>query len=133
MLGLAHIVELLAQARGDLLGDLAGIDRAIEALAQREQQLQLPQIGFDRRLHVGILQLAGKLLAVERACAVHLAERGGGGRLMLEALEFLFPVGAQLGAHAALDEGPAHRRRLALQFDQLVGVFRRQRVRNGGE
>ena len=133
MLGLADVVELLAQAGGDLDCDLGGVDRRIEALAQRQQQLQLVEIGFDRRLHVGILQLAGKLRAVERARLVHLAERGGGRRMMLEALEFLLPAGAELGLHAALDEGPAHRRRLALQLDQLVGVFRRQRVGNGGE
>jgi hypothetical protein len=53
--------------------------------------------------------------------------------MMLEALEFPFPAGAQLRLHAALDEGPAHGRRLTLQFDQLVDVFRRQRVGNGGE
>ena len=133
MLGLADIVELFAQARADLDRDLGGVDRGIEALADGEQQLQLLQIGFDRRLHVGILQLAGKLCAVERARAMHLAERGGGRRLMLEALEFLLPAGAELGLHAPLDEGPAHRRRLALQLDQFVGVFRRQRVGNGGE
>ncbi len=91
MLGLADIVELLAQARGDLLGDLGGVERRIETLADREQQFQLPQVGFDRRLHVGILQLAGQLAAVERAGAMHLAERGGRRRMMLEALEFGFP------------------------------------------
>ena len=69
MLGLALIVELLAQARGDLHHDLGGVERRIEALADREQQLQLAQIGFDRRLHVGILQLAGQLARRQRAVA----------------------------------------------------------------
>ena len=61
MLGLVDIVELLAQARADLDRDLGGVERRIEALADGKQQLQLLQIGFDRRLHVGILQLAGQL------------------------------------------------------------------------
>jgi hypothetical protein len=52
--------------------------------------------------------------------------------MMLEAGEFLLPVGAELGAHAALDEGPAHGRRLALQLHHLGGVFRRQGIGNGG-
>ena len=52
---------------------------------------------------------------------------------MLEACELLLPVGAKLGLHAALDEGPAHRRRLALQLGQFGDVFRRQRLRDGGE
>ena len=101
--------------------------RRIEPLADREQQLQLLQVGFDRRLHVGILQLAGQQRAVERAGAVHLAERSGGGRLMSKLANLLLPVGAQLGRHAALDEGPAHGRRFALQLVQFGGVFRRQR------
>ncbi len=64
---------------------------------------------------------------------MHLAERSGRRRLMFEALEFFLPAGAKLGLHAPLDEGPAHGRRLALQLDQFAGVFRRQRVGNGGE
>ena len=133
MLGLADIVELFAQARADLDADLGGVDGGIESLAQRKQQMQLLQVGFDRRLHVGILQLARKLGAFQRAGTVHLTERSGGRGLVLEAPEFFLPAGAEFRLHAALDEGPAHRRRLALQLDQFVGVFRRQRVWNGGE
>jgi hypothetical protein len=53
--------------------------------------------------------------------------------MMLEAFEFLLPVGAELGLHPAFDEGPAHWRRLALQLGELVDVFGRQRFRNGSE
>ena len=49
-----------------------------------ENQLQLPQIGLDRRLHVRILQLARKFGAVLGARAMHLPERSGGGGMMLE-------------------------------------------------
>jgi hypothetical protein len=93
--------------------------------------LQLLQIGFDRGLHVGILQLAGQQRAVERAGAMHLAERGGRGRMMLKACKPLRPVGAELGHHAPLDEGPAHGRRFALQLLQFGGIFRRQQIGNG--
>ena len=64
---------------------------------------------------------------------MHLAERRRGRGMMLEACELLLPVRAKLGLHAALDEGPAHRRRLALQLGQLVDVFGRQRLGDGGE
>ena len=130
MLGFAAIVELLTHARADLLADLAGVDGGVEAAADREQPLQLLQIGFDRRLHVGILQLAGQGGAVERAGAMHLAERSGGGRMMLEACEFLLPIGP-LRLHAPFDEGPAHGRRLALQLGELGGIFRRQQIGDG--
>jgi hypothetical protein len=39
-------------------------------------------------------------------------------RMVLEARELFCQVGAELGLHAALHEGPAHRRRLALQLWQ---------------
>jgi hypothetical protein len=77
------------------------------------------------------LQLAGQHRAVERPGAMHLAERRRRGRMMLEALKPLLPVGAQLRHHAALDEGPAHGRRFALQLLQFGGVFRRQQIGNG--
>ena len=51
---------------------------------------------------------------------------------MLEGLEALLPIRPELRAHAAADEGPAHRRRLGLQLLQLEGIFRRQHVGNGG-
>ncbi len=133
VLALANVVELLAQARADLDRDFAGVDRRVEALAQRHQHLQLIEVGFDRRLHVGILQLAGQLFAVLRRGAMHLAERGRGRRVAFEIPELALPVGAKLGAHAALDESPAHRRRLALQLHQFVGVFGGQRVGNGSK
>ena len=133
VLGLADIIEFLAQAGGDFLGDFGGVERRIETLADGEQQFQLAHVGFDRRLHVGILKFAGELRAVERVGAVHLTERSRRRRVMFEALEFAFPGHAEFGVHAALDEGPAHRRRLALQLGQFGGVFRRQGIGDGGE
>ena len=48
MPGLAPVVQFLAQPRGDLDRDLGGVDGGIEPLAQRQQQMKLAQIGFDR-------------------------------------------------------------------------------------
>ena len=132
VLGFAAIIELLANAHADFLGDLAGVDHGIHASMDREDQLQLPQVSFDRRLHVRVLQLAGKITPAMGAGAMNLAERSSRGRVMLEARELLLPARAELRAHTALDEGPAHGRRLALQLHQLGCVFRRQRVRDGG-
>ena len=114
--GLADIVELLADARADLARDLARVDRRTHPAVERQQDVELGEIGFHRRGHVGILQLAGERLAVEAGRAVHLAERGGGGRREVEAGEARAPIGAELGLHAPADEGRAHRRRLRLQL-----------------
>src|SRR3546814_8200583 len=81
----------------------------------------LLQVGFHRRQHVRVLQLAGEIAAIEAGGAVHLAERGGGRRLVLEGLEPRLPAGAELAAHTALHEGPAHRRRVGLELAQFLG------------
>ncbi len=133
MLRLANVIELLADARTDLLVDLGGVDHRLHAPMQREQQIELLEIGLYRRLHVGILQFAGEQRAVMRPRLVHLTERGGGGRLVLEFGEFRLPIGTKLRAHSPFDEGPAHRRRFALQLGELGDIFLRQRVRDGGQ
>ena len=131
MFGLAPVVEFLAHARADLLGDLARIDGRIHAAVDGEQNIELGEIGFDGRFHIRILQLAGELMPVERGRAMDLAERSGGGGLQIERAEALLPVRSQFGLHAPLDEGGAHRRRIGLQFLQFLGIFRRQHVGNG--
>ena len=128
----APVVELLADAGADLLGDLRGVDHRVHAPVDGEDQLQLPEVRLDRRLHVGILQLAGKRDLVVGASAMHLPERSGGGGMMLEACELFLPSRAELRSHAPPDEGPAHGRRLALQLHQLGGVFGREGIRDGG-
>ena len=80
-LRLAHIVELLAHPLADLAGDLAGLDRPADPLVQREQEIELGEVGFDRRGHLRILQLAGDLFALEGPPLVHLPERSRRGGL----------------------------------------------------
>ena len=133
MRGLALVIQFLAQPLADLGMDLVGGDGAVVALVEREEEFQLLQIGFDRRAHIGILQLAGERGAVLGDGAMHLAQRGGARRFVLEALEALLPILAELARHAALDERPAHRRRVRLQRGELARVFLRQRVGDGGE
>src|SRR5262245_7543419 len=52
--------------------------------------------------------------------------------MVLEARELGLPVGTEFGAHATLDEGPAHGRRLALQLGELSRVFGGQHIGDGG-
>ncbi len=133
MRGLALVIELLAQPLGDLGMDLGGGDRAVVALVETHRELQLAQIGFDRRGHVGILQFAGERGAVERGRPMHLAKRGGARRGSLEIAKPALPIGPEFARHAASDKRPAHRRRVRLQLDQLVDIFLGQRVGDRGE
>src|SRR4030042_692177 len=52
---------------------------------------------------------------------------------MLERREFRLPIRPKLGRHAAPHEGPAHGRGLTLELPKLSGVFRRQRLGDGGK
>ena len=74
MLGLALIIELLADALGNLASDLGRVDRRLHAAMDRKKPLQLTQVGLDRRLHIGILQLARQRVSVMRPGAVDLAQ-----------------------------------------------------------
>ena len=133
VLGLAGVVEFLAQAVGDFLDHRVGIDRAVHALEHAEQGAQLADIGFNRAGHVRILQLAGNLAAIVQRGAVDLAEGGGVRGLVGEAGELCLPPWPELGAHAALDEGPAQGRSLGLQLTEFGGVFGRQEIRDCGD
>ena len=42
VLGFAPVIELLANARADFLGDLGGVDHRVHAPVDGEDQLQLP-------------------------------------------------------------------------------------------
>ena len=86
--GFASIVELLAQPVADLALDFAGIDHRYETPMQRKHEAELGEVGFHRRRHVGILQLARDALAAQRDGAVHLAERSGRSRARSNSLEF---------------------------------------------
>ncbi len=52
--------------------------------------------------------------------------------LVLEALETLLPLGAELARHAALDEIPAHGRGVGLELGELGDIFLGQGVGDGG-
>ncbi len=130
---LAPVVQLLAQALGQLLVDPGRVDRAVVAAIEAEDQPQLAKIGLDRALDARILQLAGQRPAVLRGRPVDLAERGGGRGVERELLEPALPARTKLGRHAPAHEGPAHGRRLRLQLGELGSIFLRQGIGDRGE
>src|SRR5262245_46698911 len=64
---------------------------------------------------------------------MHLAEGSGSSRMMIEFRKFRLPIGPEFRAHATSDKSPSHGRCRALQLDQLIGIFGRERIGNGGE
>src|SRR6516225_10809033 len=100
MCGLAPVIELLAQPVRDFGMNLGSRDRSVVALVKTHRELQLPQIGLNRRSHVGVLKLAGERSAVECGGPVHLAERSGACRRLGETAKLGFPGEAELTCHA---------------------------------
>ena len=86
-------IELLADASRDLPVYLPRVDDRVHAAVNREQPARVAEVRLHRRLHVRVLQLAGKLRAVEPARPLHLPERCRSGRLVLERGELVRPVG----------------------------------------
>ena len=77
-LGLAGVVQLLAQPIADLHQDGGGVQRAVHAAVQAEDGGELGQIALHRALHLRILELDRQARAVGSGGVVDLAEGGGG-------------------------------------------------------
>ena len=130
---LPPVIELLAEPRADLRVDLARVDGAVGALVDGEEELELAQIRFDGRLHVGILKLDRERSAVMGESAVNLPQRCRRGGFVAEGTELALPARAELGRHPPLDERPAHRRCVGLKLAQLARILAGQGVGDGGE
>ena len=131
--GFPAVVQFFPQAFAQFLVDLILVDRVVHPLIDRHRQLQLPQVGFDRAGHIGILQLAGDVGAVGQPSTMHLPQAGGGRGLLIERCKFRLPVRTEFAGHPAADEIPAHGGGVGLKLRQLRRVFGRQRVRHGGQ
>ena len=101
--GLDLVVELLGHALAQLGGQRPHVQPRRQALDERQQQPQVAQVDLDRLGHAGVLDLDRYGLAVERDGTVHLSDRGGGERLVLELGEVLAQRAAQLGPDEPLE------------------------------
>ena len=128
--GLAHIIQFFGKAFGDFLAEFRRVDGVVETALEHQRRFQLAHIGIHRRIHRGILQLAGKARSVFRNRAVHLAQRCGGCGFLVEGLELSFPTFAEFRFHAPAHETCAHWRRTCLQSEQRCCNFRRQDAGN---
>ena len=79
------------------------------------------------------MQLHRQLPPIETDSLVNLPKRGRRNRLARKTLDLALPVGAKFCNHAAAREQPSHGRRIRLKAGQLVGIFRRQGVGDGGQ
>ena len=90
VLGLELVVELLHDALPDLLGDGVDVEPRGHPLEQPHDHVEVLEVRPDGRPDARVLDLDGHLAAVVgEPGAVHLADRSGRDRLLVEVLEQL--------------------------------------------
>ena len=115
VLGLDLVVELVADPFPQLLRERLDVEARGEALDQREEQLQVAQVGLDRLGDARVLDLDRDRLALGRGGAVDLADRGGGERLLLEVVEEVLDRLPELLPQQLLDALEGERRDVVAQ------------------
>ncbi len=103
VLRLELVVELLGDPLAQLGVDRLDVEAGREPLDQRQQQREVAQVGVDRLGDARVLDLDRDGPALARHRAVHLADRRGGERLLLELGEDRRRLLAQLLAQQLLD------------------------------
>ncbi len=84
VLRLQLVVELLADARAELLGGRLDVEAGRDLLHQPQDHPEVLHVGPHRLGDARVLDLDRHLAAVGQAGAVDLADRGGGDRLLVE-------------------------------------------------
>ena len=96
MFGFQPVVELHLGARDQLVDDTFNIHARRELFDHADHAPQGLQIGSQRLVSAGVLDLDGNLPAVRPHAFVHLADAGRGHRGVVELGKPLTPFGAQL-------------------------------------
>ena len=136
MARLELVVELLPDEARELVDERVRVDEVErpDALLDHARGLvEQRQVGFDLTRRVRALHLDDDLVAVRERRAVHLTDRGGGNRLLVEADERLLDRQAEL----FLDHDPnlreGERADVVLEAAQLGDDVRRDDIGTRGE
>ena len=114
-----EVVGLLPQLARGLGCDCRDVDVVRQQLrARRRSSGEIVDVAPDRARHARVLDLQRQFAAIDRARAMHLADRRGGNRLVVEVLEALLPALAVLAAEharatASIGIGAACERRIS--------------------
>ena len=106
-----------------------GASRLTSGSSMRE----VAEVGLDRLGDAGVLELDRDLVAVERDRAVDLADRGGGERLLLEGLEVVADLAAELLLEQLADLLERERRDVVAQRGERRLELLALRLRDRGE
>ncbi len=135
-LGLQPVVQLLRDAVPQLRDQRLDVHARDERTQQPGEPAQLAEVGEQGLTRARVLHLDRHLTAVVPHRPVHLADRGSGGRLVLELLEEVAPVRPEPLLEHAVHGAGGHRRGGLLELGQgrAVGagdLLRQRRLEDG--
>ena len=112
LLGLSFqsVVQLLGHPALQLVQDRLDLESGYPGGGQTSHPGHLVEIADECLACARILQLDCDVSAVLPDCTVHLADRRGGGRLVVERDELLPPTRPELGNQHSVDDRGGHRR-----------------------
>ena len=128
---LQPVVELLPDRPGELVDELLGVDEVerTDALLRDPRGLvEQGDVRFDLTRRAGTLHLHGDVLAVRERRAVHLTDRRGSDRPVLELHEELVDRQAEVFLDHLLDVGERERAHVVLKAAQLGDDVGRKNV-----
>ena len=128
------VVELLADRAGELVDKRLRVDEVEGAdafLDHARGLVEQREVGLDLARGVRALHLDRDLVAVRKHRAVHLADRGGGDRLLVEAEERLLEREPEVGLDHVADLRERERADIVLEAAELEDDVRRHDVGTG--
>ena len=122
IVGLEPVVEFHLGALDQLVDHALHVGAGGELPQHADHPLHGLQVGAQRLVGAGVLDLDRDLAAVGPHRLVHLADAGRRDRLVVERAEPLPPLGAQLRVEDPVHLGRGQRRGLPLQLGQRLAV-----------
>ena len=105
----------------------------VAMLGLLRKELEQAEVAHDLLLRALPLHLDDDALAALERRGMHLADRPGGERLRVDALEHVLPRHTELPLHDGHDLTPGHRRHVVLELRELGDELGRQQVWTSGE
>ena len=121
-LRLELVVELLGDPGLELGDQRLDLEAGDQHADQPAHPADLGEVGQQGVTGARVLHLDGDLATVGPGRAVHLADRGGGGRRVVEVLEPVAPVVAELAGQHPVHRAGRQRRRGVLQPGERLAV-----------
>ncbi|UUY05175.1 hypothetical protein LRS13_06510 [Svornostia abyssi] len=127
------VVEFLADALPDLVGDRSRVDAGRDRAEELQAELEVAQVGVHRFGDAGVLDLDRNVATVAQATSVHLPDRGRGHRRFVDVGEDVADLAAEVGFDDLGDRAKGDRLGVVLERRQRRLELRPDLFRNEPE